>query len=98
LLEAAEQPDLGVPATLLDRRPDLQAPRSRVEAADRRAAAAVREWLPSLSPTALVPGRALEVAAPLRAPVRQIGGPPAQPVYAGPAPRAWPSPIIAEAV
>ena len=83
LLDAAEQPDLGVPAALLDRRPDLQAARWRVEAADRRAAAAVREWLPSLSLTALVTGRALEVADVLDNLVRQIGGTASQAVYGG---------------
>jgi NodT family efflux transporter outer membrane factor (OMF) lipoprotein len=83
LLDAAEQPDLGVPAALLDRRPDLQAARWRVEAADRRAAAVVREWLPSLSLTALVTGRALEVADVLSDLVRQIGGTSSQAVYRG---------------
>ncbi len=83
LLDAAEQPDLGVPAALLDRRPDLQAARWRVEAADRRAAAAVREWLPSLSLTALVTGRALEVADVMSDLVRQIGGTASQAVYGG---------------
>ena len=83
LLEAAQQPDLGVPAALLDRRPDLQAARWRVEAADRRAAAAVKEWLPSLSLTALVTGRALDVADVLDDLVRQIGGTASQAVYGG---------------
>ena len=83
LLDTAEQPDLGVPAALLDRRPDLQAARWRVEAADRRAAAAVREWLPSLSLTALVTGRALEVADVMSDLVRQIGGTASQAVYGG---------------
>lgn len=81
LLDAAEQPDLGVPAALLERRPDLQAARRRVEAADRRAAAAVKEWLPSLSLTALVTGRALEVADVLDDLVRQIGGTASQALY-----------------
>ncbi|MXX61123.1 MAG: TolC family protein [Holophagales bacterium] len=82
LLETAQQPELGVPAALLERRPDLQAARWRVEAADRRAAAAVKEWLPSLSLSALVTGRALDVAQVLDDLVRQIGGNGAQSVYA----------------
>jgi NodT family efflux transporter outer membrane factor (OMF) lipoprotein len=81
LLDAAQQPELGLPAALLERRPDLQAARRRVEAADRRAAAAVKEWLPSLSLTALVTGRALEVADVLSDLVRQIGGTASQALY-----------------
>lgn len=82
LLRAADRPGLGVPAELLERRPDLLAARRRVEAADRRAAAAVKEWLPSLSLNALVTGRALEIADVLSDLVRQIGGTGAQSVYA----------------
>jgi len=81
LLEAAQQPELGLPAALLERRPDLQAARRRVEAADRRAAAAVKEWLPSLSLTALVTGRALDVVDVLDDLVRQIGGSGSQALY-----------------
>ncbi len=81
LLDAAQQPELGLPAALLERRPDLQAARRRVEAADRRAAAAVKEWLPSLSLTALITGRALEVADVLDDLVRQIGGTASQALY-----------------
>ncbi|MYA07816.1 MAG: TolC family protein [Holophagales bacterium] len=82
LLAGSARPDLGVPAQLLERRPDLQAARRRVEAADRRAAAAVKEWLPSLSVTALLSGRALEITDVLSNLVRQIGGSGAQSVYA----------------
>ena len=81
LLEAVQQPELGLPAALLERRPDLQAARRRVEAADRRAAAAVKEWLPSLSLTALVTGRALDVVDVLDDLVRQIGGSGSQALY-----------------
>ena len=83
LLEAAAQPGLGVPAELLERRPDLLAARRRVEAADRRAAAAVKEWLPSLSLNALLTGRALEIVDVLNDLVRQIGGAASQAVYGG---------------
>lgn len=41
-------PATGVPASLLDRRPDVRAARRRVEAADYRVAAAVADRLPSL--------------------------------------------------
>lgn len=41
-------PATGVPADLLERRPDLRAARKRVEAADHRVAAAVADWLPTL--------------------------------------------------
>ena len=81
LLAAAERPGLGVPAELLERRPDLLAARRRVEAADRRAAAAVKEWLPSLSLNALLTGRALEVVDVLDDLVRQIGGSASQALY-----------------
>ncbi len=82
LLAGADRPGLGEPAQLLERRPDLVAARRRVEAADRRAAAAVKEWLPSLSLNALVSGRALEIFDVLNDLVRQIGGSAAQSVYA----------------
>ncbi len=81
LLEAADRPGLGVPAELLERRPDLLAARRRVEAADRRAAAAVKEWLPSLSLNALLTGRALEIVDVLDDLVRQIGGTASQALY-----------------
>ncbi len=83
LLAGSQRPDLGLPAQLLERRPDLQAARNRVEAADRRAAAAVKEWLPSLSLNALLTGRALEVVDVLDDLVRQIGGTGAQALYRG---------------
>ena len=83
LLAGTGRPDLGLPAQLLERRPDLQAARRRVEAADRRAAAAVKEWLPSLSINALVTGRALELVDVLDDLVRQIGGTGAQALYRG---------------
>ncbi len=83
LLDAAGPPGLGAPAELLERRPDLLAARRRVEAADRRAAAAVREWLPTLSLNALLTGRALEIVDVLDDLVRQIGGSAAQAVYGG---------------
>ena len=41
-------PDPGVPARLLERRPDLRAARLRVEAADERVGAAVADLLPTL--------------------------------------------------
>ncbi len=81
LLAGSGLPDLGAPAQLLERRPDLQAARRRVEAADRRSAAAVKEWLPSLSLTALVSGRGLELVEVLDNLVRQVGGSAAQSVY-----------------
>ncbi len=81
LLAGSEQPELGEPAALLERRPDLLAALRRVEAADRRAAAAVKEWLPSLSLTALLSGRALDVTDVLSDLVRQIGGSGAQTIY-----------------
>ena len=83
LLEAADRPDLGVPAELLERRPDLLAARRRVEAADRRAAAAVKEWLPGLSLNALLTGRALTLVDVLDDLVRQIGGSASQALYGG---------------
>ncbi len=88
LLAGSARPDLGVPAQLLERRPDLQAARRRVEAADRRAAAAVKEWLPSLSLTAVLSGRALEIADVLDNLARQISGSGAQSIYASGARRA----------
>ncbi len=83
LLQAADRPGLGVPADLLERRPDLLAARRRVEAADRRAAAAVKDWLPSLSLNALVTGRALEIVDVLDDLVRQIGGSASEALYRG---------------
>lgn len=41
-------PDVGVPASLLDRRPDVRAARRRLEAADHRIAVAVADRLPAL--------------------------------------------------
>ena len=46
-----EPPATGLPADLLDRRPDVRAARRRVEAADYRVAAAIADRLPSLSLT-----------------------------------------------
>ena len=83
LLSASAPPDPGLPVQLLERRPDLQAARRRLEAADRRAAAAVKEWLPSLSFTGLVTGRALDVVSVLDDLVRQIGGTASQALYGG---------------
>lgn len=48
LPEPPPVPSVGVPASLLDRRPDVRAARRRVEAADQRVAAAVADRLPSL--------------------------------------------------
>lgn len=48
LPEPAALPSAGVPSSLLERRPDLRAARHRVEAADRRAAAAFADRLPAL--------------------------------------------------
>ncbi|MEM7135265.1 MAG: TolC family protein [Myxococcota bacterium] len=45
-------PDVEVPATLLSTRPDIRAARRRVEAADRRVAAAIGERLPQITLTA----------------------------------------------
>jgi len=42
-------PELGLPTHLLEQRPDLVAASRRLEASDRRLAAAVKEWFPSLS-------------------------------------------------
>ncbi|REJ73002.1 MAG: hypothetical protein DWQ30_25670 [Acidobacteria bacterium] len=47
----APLPEIGVPAELVDQRPDVRSARRRLEAADRRLAAAVREWLPGLTIT-----------------------------------------------
>ncbi len=41
-------PPAGVPATLLARRPDLQAARRRIQAADLQVGASVADWFPSL--------------------------------------------------
>lgn len=48
LPEPPPVPSIGVPASLLDRRPDVRAARRRVEAADERVAAAVADRLPAL--------------------------------------------------
>ena len=52
LPELGPPPSPGVPAALLSQRPDVRAARQRVEAADRRVAAAVAAWLPSIRLTA----------------------------------------------
>ncbi len=51
LPELPAAPDAGVPADLLERRPDLHAAHLRVRAADERVAAAIRDQLPSLELT-----------------------------------------------
>jgi NodT family efflux transporter outer membrane factor (OMF) lipoprotein len=48
LPEPPPVPAVGVPASLLERRPDVRAARRRVEAADQRVAVAVADRLPSL--------------------------------------------------
>jgi outer membrane protein, multidrug efflux system len=48
LPEPPPVPAVGVPASLLDRRPDVRAARRRVEAADHRVAVAVADRLPAL--------------------------------------------------
>ena len=49
LIRDSGLPELGLPAHLLEQRPDLVAATRRLEASDRRLAAAVKEWFPSLS-------------------------------------------------
>ena len=49
LLAETGDPRLGVPAQLLESRPDLIAARQRLAAADMRLAVAVKDWLPRLS-------------------------------------------------
>ena len=46
---APELPDVGIPADLLNNRPDLKAALTRVEAADQRIAAAIADRFPSIS-------------------------------------------------
>jgi len=48
LPELPDRPDAGVPADLLERRPDVRAAMYQLEAADQRTAAAVKEQLPSI--------------------------------------------------
>jgi NodT family efflux transporter outer membrane factor (OMF) lipoprotein len=42
-------PDVGIPADLLIQRPDIRAAKARVVAVDHRLAAAIADWLPSLT-------------------------------------------------
>jgi NodT family efflux transporter outer membrane factor (OMF) lipoprotein len=49
LIRDSGLPELGLPGNLLEQRPDLVAASRQLEASDRRLAAAVKEWFPSLS-------------------------------------------------
>lgn len=48
LPDVSPTPSVGVPADLLEQRPDVRSALLRLSAADARAAVAVREWLPSV--------------------------------------------------
>ena len=54
LPQLPELPGTGVPALLLDRRPDLRASRRRVEAADNRVGVAIADMFPALRLTASI--------------------------------------------
>jgi len=54
LIDLPPLPDIGVPATLLQRRPDVRSAYRAVQAADRRTAAAIADRYPSISLSASV--------------------------------------------
>jgi NodT family efflux transporter outer membrane factor (OMF) lipoprotein len=72
LPEPPPVPAVGVPASLLDRRPDVRAARRRVEAADERVAAAVADRLPSLRISGSVDARGSELADLIKSPLYSI--------------------------
>lgn len=65
-------PSAGVPASLLDRRPDVRAARRRVEAADERVAVAVADRLPALRISGSVDARGSELADLVESPLYSI--------------------------
>ena len=54
LIDLPRFPDLGIPSTLLQRRPDVRSAYQAVQAADRRTAAAIADRYPTISLTASV--------------------------------------------
>lgn len=54
LIELPELPDLGIPATMLQQRPDVRSAYRAVQAADRRMAAAIADRYPAISMSASV--------------------------------------------
>ena len=83
LPEVPPLPAAGVPADLLERRPDLRAARIRLEAADARIAVAVRDQLPSLRLSASLFVQAPSLAELLDALLYQLAAEISQPIFDG---------------
>lgn len=76
-------PEAGVPASLLERRPDLRAAHLRLEAADKRTAAAVADQLPRLQLTASLGLQAEQISRLFRQLFASIGASLTQPIFQG---------------
>jgi outer membrane protein, multidrug efflux system len=74
LPELPPMPGTGVPADLLDRRPDVRAARLRAEAADHRVAVAVADRLPSLSLTGSLSTQSNTIGDLFRTPLWSLAG------------------------
>ncbi|MFW6057996.1 MAG: efflux transporter outer membrane subunit [Persicimonas sp.] len=76
-------PSAGVPADLLERRPDLRAAMSRLRAADKRTEAAVAERLPSLQLSLNLSVQATELAELFDQLLYSLGASLSQPIFQG---------------
>lgn len=76
-------PNPGLPADLLERRPDLRAAKLQLRAADRRLEAAVAERLPSLQLSASLSLQATEIAELFEQLLYNIGASISQPIFQG---------------
>lgn len=76
-------PEVGVPADLLERRPDLRAASLRLEAANKRIAVAVRERLPTLQLSLSTFLQALELANLVNDVFWSVAGAATQPLFDG---------------
>ena len=83
LPELPPMPASGVPADLLERRPDLRAARLRMEAANRRIAVAVRARLPTLRLSASLFLQAFDIGSFLNEVLWSVGAQAAQPLIDG---------------
>ncbi len=83
LPDIAPVPDPGVPADLLERRPDLRAAHLQLRAADRRLAAAVAERLPSLQLSANLSLQATEIAELFEQLLYSLSASLSQPIFQG---------------
>jgi NodT family efflux transporter outer membrane factor (OMF) lipoprotein len=76
-------PEAGVPADLLERRPDLRASHLRLEAADKRTAAAVADRLPRLRLTASLGFQAEQISRIFQQLFASVGASLTQPIFQG---------------